>query len=345
MSSDLVFMTGATGFVGHATLVAILEAGYSVRAAIRAGSRQDAVLAAPSIKALNPGSRLTFVVIPDFSVPGAYTEALKGATLIVHVASPTPANRSPDFQSAIVEPAVAGTVGILEAALKSPSVRRVVITSSIYAMIPAKALTEETPYGTVFDHTSRASVAPGPFDSVMEAYGASKVAALAASDRFMAEQNPHFDLINIGPTFIVGRNELVTDANHVISGSNRTLAALIIKGGKMDNVVVGATVHVDDVARMHVKALDSKVPAGTYIGNSEGYAGIVWNNVPRIVAENYPKAAEKGILKIDGELTTSRLRIDASQTEEIMGFRFLNLEEQVKSVASQYLELLGERAE
>lgn len=95
---------------------------------------------------------------------------------------------------------------------------------------------------------------------------------------------------------------------------------------------------------MHVKALDSKIPAGTYIANSEGYAGTVWQNATRIVAENYPEAVKNGTFVNNGIQETRRGRVDASRSEEVFGFRFLNFEDQVKSVALHYLELVPKKS-
>jgi transketolase C-terminal domain/subunit len=64
------------------------------------------------------------------------------------------------------------------------------------------------------------------------------------------------------PSFVIGKNELLTDAKDVTIGTNGAAIALVL--GYMSKIsVVGANIHVDDVASMHVKALDSKIPAET----------------------------------------------------------------------------------
>ena len=88
MADNLVFITGATGHIGFRTLVLALKAGYPVRAAIRSESKKAHILSAPSIKVAKPGSKLTFVIVPDISADGAYDEAVKGSTYILHIASP-----------------------------------------------------------------------------------------------------------------------------------------------------------------------------------------------------------------------------------------------------------------
>ena len=116
-------------------------------------------------------------------------------------------------------------------------------------------------------------------------------------------------------------------------------------GMKSASPLPSTSVHVDDVAFMHVKALDPSIAAAFYIADSEGYAGTVWQNASRIIAEAFPKAVAKGLVSIEGIQPTNRSRIDATLAEETFGFKFLGYDEQVRSVVKHYLELLGEKAE
>jgi hypothetical protein len=67
-----------------------LKAGYHVQAAVRSESKKDKILSATSIKAPNPGPALSFIIIPELTAEGAYDEAVKGCTYILHIASPLP---------------------------------------------------------------------------------------------------------------------------------------------------------------------------------------------------------------------------------------------------------------
>ncbi|KAJ5137481.1 putative oxidoreductase [Penicillium atrosanguineum] len=348
MSRGLVLITGGTGHVGFRTLVTALKAGYRVRAAVRSESKREEVLSAPSIKELNPADKLTFVIVPDLMVDGAYNEAVKGANYILHIASPIVLKeeiKPEDYERTLIEPAVAGTTNILEAALRSPDVRRIVITSSVVAMVPAKYMFEtNTPDGFVVDHNSRLPPPSGPYPSDFHAYNASKTAALLATEAFVRDRNPHFDVTNIHPSFVIGKNELVRDAKDITVGTNAVAIGPVL-GNKSDTPITGSSVHVDDIAFMHVKALDPSVPAGSYIGNSDDYAGNVWQNATSIAAEHFPNAVARGILPNNGTQPTRKTRVNARKTEEIMGFKFLSFEEQVTSVVKHFLELKGENAE
>ncbi|KAJ5899661.1 putative oxidoreductase [Penicillium taxi] len=73
-------------------------------------------------------------MVPTLLVDGAFNEAVKGAAYNLHIASPIvlKGNVKPtDNNIALIEPAVAGSV-----AMGSPTIKHVVITSSIVTMVP-----------------------------------------------------------------------------------------------------------------------------------------------------------------------------------------------------------------
>lgn len=116
--------------IGFRTLVQLLEAGYSVRAAVRNQAGFDRIAAFNSVAKYR--SQLTSFIVPEITTPGAYDEAVKGVKYIIHGASPLPNTDNPDhFESEIVQPAIRGTVGILESAIKTSGIEKIVITASI----------------------------------------------------------------------------------------------------------------------------------------------------------------------------------------------------------------------
>jgi nucleoside-diphosphate-sugar epimerase len=166
MSNKLVFITGGTGHIGFKTLVLALQAGYKVRAAVCSVAKKDNILTSKSIEELNPGADLTFVIIPDLTVEGAYDEAVIGATYIIYLASPIVLKGEilpENLQSALITPAISATISILKAANKTTGVQRIVITSSIVAIIHAKYFFEiDTPEGSVWKDTDRIDIPQGP---------------------------------------------------------------------------------------------------------------------------------------------------------------------------------------
>lgn len=340
-SNDLVLITGGTGFVGSCTLLRLLKAGYRVRAAVRSEAKIESVLARPQIQAaLNPGSRLTFVIVPDITAPGAYDDAVEGVTHIIHIASPLASggNAVPLHlhNQHFIQPAVRGTLNLLEAANYAGTVRRVVITSSFVALVPMDELdgTRKRDPRRPVSPDDRIPFAPGPYQSEFAAYAASKVAALQQAEAWIERERPPFDVVHLHPGFVLGRNDTATTTGQAMQGTNSVVLALLL--GKRFGPYVGATVYANDVARAHVAALDPRVFGNqSYILSQPAR----WDDAIGIAQRAFPDALKTKLLVKGGSVTTTYLPMDASLTEETFGFRFASYERQVKSVVDQFLEL------
>jgi nucleoside-diphosphate-sugar epimerase len=133
MSAPLIFITGATGFIGSATAVEALKAGYRLRIGVRKRSEKlEEVLSSYF-------DQLEFITIPDLTDEAAFRGKLDGVDFVLHLASPLA--RGTD-QDAIFTPAVEGTLALLKEAAKAPSIKKVVITSSIASLIPITGVPE-----------------------------------------------------------------------------------------------------------------------------------------------------------------------------------------------------------
>jgi len=338
-SRDLVLITGATGHIGSCTLLHLLRHGYHVRAVVRSEAKIAAVLSRPQIHELNPGSRLTFALVPDISVPGAYDQAVEGVTHIIHLASPIATGDSIPgdlHENFFIRPAVQGTINLLKAADMVGTVRRVVITSSIVALIPyaeMEGLTKRNPLYPI-SANDRIPFVPGPYESTFAAYAASKVAALHHAEAWMARERPAFDVVYLHPGFVLGRNDNATSHRQVMQGTNSVVLALLL--GKRFGPYPGITVHVEDVAKAHVKSLAPSVAGNqSYIlGRSSR-----WNEAREITRRCYPEAIKRKMFVMGGGVKTTRIPVDTSLTEATFKIDFVSYEEQVKSIVNQYLEL------
>ncbi|KAM7184445.1 hypothetical protein V8F20_012229 [Naviculisporaceae sp. PSN 640] len=336
---DLVLITGATGHIGSRTLLHVLRAGYRVRAAVRSDAKMAQVLARPEIQELNPGSRLEFTLVPDITAPGAYDHAVEGVTHMIHIASPlvtgdsVPLHKHHEY---FIQPAVQGTLNLLEAANYGGTVRRVVITSSIVALIPVGQMegTERRDPWNPVSPNDRVPFQQGPYHSEFAAYSASKVAALQAAETWMERERPAFDLVHLHPGFVIGRNDAATTTSQALQGTNAVVLAMLL--GKKFGPYAGATVHAEDVARVHVASLDP-----TILGNQSYILSRAarWNDAKSIAKREFPEAMKKKLLVRGGNVDTIEIPIDASLTEETFGFRFASFDEQVKSCVGQFLEL------
>jgi len=338
-SKDLVLITGATGHIGSRTLLHVLRAGYRVRAAVRSEAKIAQVLARPDIQELNPGSRLTFTIVPDIAAPGAYDNAVEGVTHMIHIASPlvtgdgVPIHKHDEY---FIQPAVRGTLNLLEAASLGGAVRRVVITSSVVALIPVGQMegTERRDPRNPVSPNDRIPFTQGPYHSEFAAYAASKVAALQAAEAWMERERPAFDVVHLHPGFVLGRNDSATTPSQALQGTNAVVLAMLL--GKKFGPYAGATVHAEDVARVHVASLDPSVYGNqSYILSQAAR----WNDAKSIARREFPEAMKKKLLVRGGNVDTIEIPIDASFTEETFGFRFASFEKQVKSCVGQFLEL------
>ena len=341
MAEELILITGATGHLGFRTLVLALEAGYSVRAAVRSQAKAKEILAAPSIKTLDPGPKLDFVYVPDIVADGAYDDALSGVKAIIHIASPLSSLLSAeDHERDIITPAVKGTTNILKAAAKEPSVKRIVVTSSQSAIIAWEdAVAADNDH--IYTAEESAPDPSGPYTSLFEAYAAAKVKALNATREYVRTEKPSFDVINIMPVFVVGKNELITDVKDILIGSNQ-FPFVPILGQHASMPTTGAVTHLDDVAKVHILSLDPKVEGnqdfGTQAGGTEG---IVWDDGIEIVKRRFPEAVKDGRLPANGSQPTKKIRFDTSRTERVLGIKFQSFEDALVSITEHYLELLG----
>jgi nucleoside-diphosphate-sugar epimerase len=177
---------------------------------------------------------------------------------------------------------------------------------------------------------------PAKASSVMEAYFASKTLARIATKEFMEKEKPSFEYVNLLPTMVIGPDELATNVQELTTNvRGMVLSALMdVKTPEM----IGATVHVDDVARAHMDGLNSSVPGNRdYILSSDALEGICWEDAEMAVKRNFPEAVEKGILKLEGSMPLRPWRLDTRETEEAFGWKHLSFVDTVKDLVEQYL--------
>lgn len=115
---ETILITGISGYIGAHIAHALLDAGYSVRGALRSLSDTSA------IKAHYPGHqhKLTFTAVPDISAPHAFDDAVKDVVAVFHSASPFAFNAANNERDLLL-PAIGGTMNV------SRRLRRTVLQS------------------------------------------------------------------------------------------------------------------------------------------------------------------------------------------------------------------------
>lgn len=147
------------------------------------------------------------------------------------------------------------------------------------------------------------------------------------------------------PVFVLGRDETVTEASSIAKGTNGLLMGPVL-GYARDYPLNGTSVHVDDVAKMHVLALDGKIEGGQdVLAAGPDFGMINWAEAFEIIKRRYPKEYADGVFGFDGIAppATTVSRVDSAKAGKAFGIEFKSYEEQVISVVDHFLELSGRK--
>jgi len=229
-----VFLTGATGFVGSHVARALAAGGAELRLLTRATSRTE------HLAALNAE-----LVTGDLRQPESLRAALTGCDALIHVAADYRLwVRDPD---AMYAANVDGTRALLRLA-REAGVRRVVYTSSVATM----GFRSD---GTVVDEDT-----PVSLDHMIGHYKRSKF--LAEQEAIVAARAGQ-QVIILNPTTPIGANDAkpTPTGRIVVDFLNRNFPAYVDTGLNF--------VDVEDVAAMHIRALEQGTPGERYILGGE----------------------------------------------------------------------------
>lgn len=221
-----------------------MAAGHTVRGTVRNVGSMDAAV----LRGLPYAKERLDLVEADLLEPGSFDRAVAGCDAVFHVASPFVFTAT-DPAADLVVPAVEGTLNVLRACLDTPTVARVILTSSIAAVIGR-------PDGTVINEdawNTYSAIDNNP-------YYYAKTQAEQAAWRFMEENHPPFDTVAINP-------------GHVLGPSYRTTVGTSV--AYIRDVMTGAIpaitdldvpyVDVRDVADAHITASETRYAQGRYL--------------------------------------------------------------------------------
>ena len=228
---DTVLVTGASGFVGSAVLRSLGEQGLRLRALVRATSPRT-----------NLDGLDCEIVEGDMRDRASMAAALRDVRYLFHVAADYRLwARNPED---IVTANLAGADAVMHAALDA-SVERIVYTSSVATLRAGDA-------STSVDETSPLDEGEG-----VGAYKRSKVVAERLVERLVADRGLPAVIVN--PSTPIGPRDVkpTPTGRIVVEAASGRIPAFVDTGLNL--------VHVDDVARGHLLALEKGVIGERYI--------------------------------------------------------------------------------
>jgi len=252
-----VIITGGTGYVGSQVVARFLEEGLTVHAAVRHPENRNSVRHLDELAKRSPGKIRFFKA--DLLAPGTYDEAMAGCELVIHSASPFLLHVK-DPQKELVEPALKGTKNVLGSVNRTSSVKRVVLTSSVAAIIGDAKDCLAFPNGSATEENWNTS------SSLMhQPYSYSKTVAEQMAWEICRAQS-RWDLVTINPSFVMGPAIVLSSASESLA-TVRQFGNGRMKQGAPDFAI--GVVDVRDVAEAHFRAAFTPEASGRYIVSAE----------------------------------------------------------------------------
>nr|UYV30539.1 dihydroflavonol 4-reductase [Begonia x semperflorens-cultorum] len=269
--SQIVCVTGASGFVGSWLVMRLLERGYTVRATVRDPANVKKVkhlLELPDAE-----TRLTLWKA-DLSVEGSFEEPIRGCTGVFHVATPMDF-QSKDPENEVIKPTISGMLSIMKACKDAKTVRRLVFTSSagtVNVQEHLKQHYDETDWSDV--EFCRSKKMTGWM------YFVSKTLAEQAAWEYAKEHD--IDFISIIPTLVIGSFLMPSMPPSLITG----LSPMTRTESHYSIIKQCQYVHLDDLCDAHMFLYENPKAEGRYICSSHN-ATIY--DVAKLLKEKYPE--------------------------------------------------------
>ncbi|KAH9803264.1 Epimerase domain-containing protein [Citrus sinensis] len=217
-------VTGANGYIGSWLVKTLLERGYIVHATVRDPGKLQI------FSKWTRSDRLRLFQA-DLQVEGSFDKAVMGCDGVFHVAASMEFDINLEetyVQSTVINPAIQSTLNLLKACLKSESVKRVVLTSSVYVL--SKLLSEETAFKFANENK---------IDLV-------SVITTTVAGPFLTSSVPSSIQVLLSP----------------ITGDSKFFSILSSVSNRMGSI---ALVHIEDICNAHIFLMENDRAQGQYI--------------------------------------------------------------------------------
>eukprot|EP01094_Clydonella_sp_ATCC50884_P025710 TRINITY_DN686_c0_g1_i1.p1 TRINITY_DN686_c0_g1~~TRINITY_DN686_c0_g1_i1.p1 ORF type:complete len:345 (-),score=132.13 TRINITY_DN686_c0_g1_i1:153-1148(-) len=317
----IVAVTGASGYIAGSVIASLLERGYKVRGTVRALANADKTA---HLRERFPGIELFEA---DLLKDGSFKACFEGADYVMHTASPFQLQVQ-DPQKDLIDPALHGTENVVSTALATPSVKRIVVTSSVAAVVGEER--KEGVY-TEEDWNMDSSLELNPYRYSKRL--AEKRAWALVEEQQRPEGAPRVTLTCINPSFVLGPpHSERSDSTSV------AIVKAILNGSMKENggpPLRLPSVDVREIATAHVNAMERDEAQGMrFIVSSEDYYTVL------DYAEMLRKSTKPEIQAIASHLPTKLsaepappAKISAARAEAVLGVRVRPVAESIEDMA------------
>ncbi|XVF71300.1 hypothetical protein PTKIN_Ptkin12aG0025900 [Pterospermum kingtungense] len=320
VAEKVVCVTGASGFIASWLVKLLLQRGYTVKATVR--DPNDAKKT-HHLVSLDGAKERLHLFKAELTHEGCFDSIVDGCQGLFHVASPAFLSAA-DPQEEIIGPAIKGTLNVLKSCAKVGSIKRVVITSSMAAVIyTGKPLTPDA----VIDETWISD--PLICEETKRWYPLSKTLAEESARRFAKDNG--IDLLTMHPGMVIG--PLLQPALNSSSEEILNLA----KGKDNFPIPTCTCVDVRDVAYAHIQAFEDPSASGRYCLVERA---VPFSQVRKILYELYPTLHRKEKYEEDQKKPPQQTFKVSSEKAKSLGVSFIPLEN-IMSVAEKVVCVTG----
>ena len=193
--SKPILVTGGGGYISSWIIKYLLEEGFIVHTTIRDLNKKHKY---SHLENFSSSREHLIFYEADLLKPNSFLDAMKNCEIVIHTASPFYVTRINDPMKELIEPAKDGTINVLNSVNQTPSVKRVILTSSCASIYGDNIDINLTKNGIFteeyWNNTSSQEHNP---------YSYSKTVAEEVAWKIAKEQN-NWDLITINPAFVMG---------------------------------------------------------------------------------------------------------------------------------------------
>ena len=272
----------------------------------------------------------------DLLEPGRLDAALEGCDALIHTATAVMLS-APDPQKQIIDVAVKGTQNVLDSVARTPSVKRIVMTSSIAAVM---SYDQQDRTYTEDDWCTSDNISRNP-------YGIGKTQSERLLWEFVGQHAGRLQAVAINPSVVIGRPL----AKHHIRSSLAIIRNLVTWTYPACPPMQFHLVDVSDVAKGHVRALTSDKAAGHRIIFSERQMSML--EISRVLSQKYKTPLRKlpKLIFYIGALLDKRFSFHMARTacnlryqfgsdrpRDLLGIELRNTEESLLEAAETMVE-------